>query len=196
MSERHYINAPQDQVADLLSGKQDVWREKVHNLKFKPVDSRGYNKGTDKYFADFISEFGHTSLRKPKYQIGDTLWMREEWQWDERFAWSFYVEYPDFSYKKLIAEEYCLLKEVDQCVTQSASSMPDEFIRLKFKITGVEVKKLGDIIYDDYYDNKCKHVIHELVVSHREAFLSQWGIKERNPDQYFFEYKLEKELEG
>lgn len=119
-------------VQAILSGSKTQTRRRVKSdanyIQWQPIVLNGY--------GGFCDEHGKPV--KPKYQIGDILWVRETWQ------------------HSLIPNDYCYKADTDNPIYLDQSwkwkpslFMPKEACRIFLEIEDVKVERLQDITEED-----------------------------------------------
>lgn len=103
------------------------------------LDSTGEMiQGKPDVVMDFSKTFPYWKEKKPKYQIGDVIWVRETWtndlvaDGDGDALYTFKAEFPEL-----------------KGVWKPSIFMPKDACRLFLKVTNVRVEKLQDISQED-----------------------------------------------
>jgi len=139
---KHIIDCPQELVPDYLSGKIDVWREKIEPIQ-QPDDGAYfdiYHKGPQWNWWSKDNKVYLHELRHQSFMVGDELWMRDAWA----YFWGAGSKILD---NRLLLDENWGDQEEDW---QPSSEMPKEFIRLKCTITGVSVVQIDNDWFFEY----------------------------------------------
>ncbi|GMO64503.1 MAG: hypothetical protein Ta2A_12110 [Treponemataceae bacterium] len=121
---------------------QALLNTKPNTYPPEPIDASKPCKGMTRLVAkcacDCLDDkcFQYPKCPKPKYQVGDVLWVRETWS-------DFYAPETPFIYK---ADEDGVS---DEFRWNPSSNMPRKAARLFLKVRGVRVERLQDITPED-----------------------------------------------
>ena len=203
-----------NQVKSILDGSISVFREPIDLPNtVEDVQLVSYADGIYmSYEVGFLWDMDHN--KHPEYQPGDLVHVLEEWHFIDEpgvieagiifknggcveisSIWEFSDDWPDF------------VEELwdKQCEGwQPAETMPVEFSRIKLKITGVEVQKLGDMTEEDYIEYGIKQPRNALEAEQWDyypMFKNNWN--KLHPDHpysedlhtFMYAFKLLKEEE-
>jgi len=176
-------------ICAILEGKKTQTRRVIKNAPKLDCRYDGIFYGKDgdgSYYLEYLHNGKPTekyySLGKPRYKVGDILWVRETWHLEID------LESDNFSYVyKADGEDYsdCKLLSGKPFVWKPSIHMPREAARLFLKITGVRVERLQNISEADclnegiyqmnvdvcYSWEKAKH----CYLSPKSAFIALWN---------------------
>ncbi len=117
------------------------WKEKSPEYVKDNLENEWYCK----YCGDGIGWDGH-SIYKPKYQIGDILWVRETWSKGHFVDEDGKVVYEGFVYKAGGGfDDFEPNYELSEFRWKSSRFMPRKAARIFLEVTNVRVEKLWDI---------------------------------------------------
>jgi len=209
MTKTHTLTPHQSHVPALLEGV-GLWVEPMY-IKKSAQDIR-YDPDTNEitYFDALCGQQDWT-IDGSEIQPDDILAFREEFRAfhqypciteDDEEVEAYEVEYSNGDRTHPI---YSRDFENDGYAWQPASEMPDEFIRLKYKVLGVEVGRLGEIHYKEWWDLGLDYGQYEGGYEVLDGFDEFKAIEDfwnpqfpdhpYDPRRFVFKYKVER-IEG
>lgn len=182
-----------------LEGRKTQTRREVKVPKGYYEIATHFNKEGKLQYVEASNETGtDIVIIKPKYQVGDILWVRETWQYNDDLQ-------EPYLYRQKYEDEYKpeFHKEVKW---KPSIFMPFEAARIFLKVTNVRVERLNDILETDAISegielelkpNFYKNYLHGMLPCPAvKSFETLWesingkGSWKKNPFVWVYEYEL------
>lgn len=162
-----------------------------------PIKKVPHYTEIEKHWGKFCvtTKDGESVLIKPKYKVGDIMWVRETYQHTNILNLNQIDEYYGYVYKADDIEENW--SSIEGWRWKPNIFMPKDACRLFLKVTGVKPQRLQDISVDeikaegvnwtiDYYPN--------LMQLWEDLWVSINGIDSWNQNPYVWAYTFEKTI--
>lgn len=177
-------------VQAILDGRKTVTRRVIKPHREAIIENVWLDKEDGEVVVVYNdnNHIGEKGYVKPKYQVGDILWVRETWRVEEarQMARICIIEYKAGGETKLVEEIIAL--PTTEGRWRPSIHMPKEAARIFLKVTDVRVERLQEIdkFWSSYEKEGMRNKNENISIEMKERFIDVWNstIKTKNHEEF------------